>query len=44
MKVPFLYTFESLPKSLPWEKGHGKDRVRDMLRLEDKPRASQRHC
>ena len=36
-KVPFLYTVESLTKSLPWEKGHGKDSIRNILRLEDKP-------
>ena len=37
-KVPFLYTFESLTKSLPSEKGHGKDSVRNILSLEDKPK------
>ena len=43
-KVPFLYTFESLTLSLPSEKGHGKDCIRNILRLEDKPRALQWDC
>ena len=38
-----MYTFESLTKSLPWEKGHGKDSIRNMLRLEDKPSTSLGH-
>ena len=41
--MPFLYTFESLTLSLPSEKGHGKDCIRNILRLEDKPRTLLGH-
>ena len=41
--MPFLYTFESLTKSLPSEKGDGKDSIRNILRLEDKPRTLLGH-
>ena len=41
--MPFLYTFESLTLSLPSEKGHGKDSIRNILRLEDKPRTLLGH-
>ena len=33
-----MRTFKSLTKSLPWENCHGKDSMRDILRLDDKPR------
>ena len=42
--MPFLYTFESLTQSLPSEKGHGKNSIMNILRLEDKPRTLPRHC
>ena len=33
-----MKTFESLTQSLTLEKGHGKDSIRNILTLEDKPR------
>ena len=38
-----MYLFESLTNSLPSEKGHGKDSIRNFLEHEDKPRTLQGH-
>ena len=38
-----MYTFESLTKSLTSEKCHDKDNIRNISRLEDKPRISLGH-
>ena len=38
-----MYTSESFTQSLPLEKGHGKDSIRNILRLEDKPRTLLGH-